>query len=47
MLLAALGDDARALMDAFGIELLGRDELELTPGCVERARALGGEPPLA
>ena len=47
VLLAALGDDARALMDAFGIELLGRDELDLTPGCVERARALRGEPPLA
>ena len=42
MLLAAFGDDARALLDAFGIEMLAPSELDLTPGCVERARAEGG-----
>lgn len=47
MLLAALGGDARALMDAFGVELLEPAELDLTPGCVERARADRGEAPLA
>lgn len=47
MLLAAFGDGARALMDAFGIEELGRGELDLTPGCVERARAERGDAPLA
>lgn len=44
---AALGDDARALMDAFGVEALGPDDLDLTPGCVERSRASRGLPPLA
>lgn len=44
---AALGDDARALMGAFGIEALGPDSLDLTPGCVERSRAARGLPPLA
>ena len=38
---------ARALMDAFGVEMLEPAELDLTPGCVERARADGGEAPLA
>ena len=47
MLLAAFGDDARALLDAFGIEMLAPSELDLTPGCVERARAERGEAPLA
>lgn len=47
MLVAALGDDARALMDAFGVEALGPGELDLTPGRVERARAERGEAPLA
>lgn len=46
-LAAAFGDDARALMDAFGIELLDPSGLDLTPGCVERARAERGEAPLA
>lgn len=32
MLLAALGDDARALMEGLGVELLGPSELDLTPG---------------
>ncbi len=47
MLLAAFGDDARALLDAFGVEALPASELDLTPGCVERARAERGEAPLA
>ena len=40
-------EDARALMDAFGVELLEPAELDLTAGCVERARADRGEAPLA
>ena len=44
---AAFGDTAVALMDAFGIEELGMEQLDLTPGCVERARAERGEAPLA
>ena len=47
MLSAALGDDARALTDAFGVVEVGRDGLDLTPGCVERARAERGDAPLA
>ena len=47
MLLAAFGDDARALLDAFGVEMLAPADLDLTPGCVERARAERGEAPLA
>ena len=47
MLVAAFGDDARALMAAFGVEMLAPSELDLTPGCVERARAGRGEAPLA
>ena len=47
MLVAAFGDDARALLDAFGVEALAPSELDLTPGCVERARAERGEAPLA
>lgn len=47
MLLAAFGDDGRALLDAFGVERLAPSELDLTPGCVERARAGRGEAPLA
>lgn len=43
----ALGEDASALMDAFGIEELAPGELDLTPGCIERARAARGERPLA
>ena len=43
----ACGDAAVALMDAFGIEELGMEELDLTPGYVERARAERGEAPLA
>lgn len=47
MLLAVFGEDARALLDAFGVEALAPSELDLTPGCVERARAERGEAPLA
>ena len=47
LLRRALGEDARALMDAFGVELLEPAGLDLTPGRVERARADGGEAPLA
>ena len=43
----ALGEDASALMDAFGIEELAPGELDLTPGSIERARAARGEGPLA
>lgn len=39
MLVAAFGDDARALMAAFGAELLAPSELDLTPGRIDRARA--------
>ena len=45
--IAALGGDARALMDAFGVETLEPAELDLTAGCVERARAERGKAPLA
>ena len=38
---------ARALMDAFGVEALEPGELDLTPGCVERARTERGEAPPA
>ena len=34
-------------MDAFGVEMLEPAGLDLTPGCVERARAERGEAPLA
>jgi len=43
----ALGEDASALMDAFGVEELAPGELDLTPGCIDRARAARGEGPLA
>ena len=47
MLVAAFGDDARALLGAFDVETLAPSELDLTPGRVERARAERGEAPLA
>lgn len=47
MLVAAFGDDARALLGAFGVEMLAPSELDLTPGCVDRARRERGEAPLA
>lgn len=47
MLPAALGGGARALMDASGVKMLPPEELDLAPGCVERARAEKDEAPLA
>lgn len=47
MLAAVLGGDARALMDAFGVEDLAPSELDLTPACIERAREERGDGPLA
>lgn len=47
MLPAAYGDDARALVDGLGIEVLDPSELDLTPGCIGRARAERGDGPLA
>ena len=44
MLLAAFGDDARALLAAFGVETLAPSKLDLTPGCLEHARAGRGAP---
>lgn len=44
---AMLGDDARAIMDAFGVERVPRAELDLTYGAVARAREERGEAPLA
>lgn len=41
MPLATFGSDARALLDAFGVEMLAPSGLDLTPGCVGRARAVG------
>ncbi len=43
---AALGEDARALIEAFGICQLSPDELDLTLGCIERDRASKGLPSL-
>lgn len=44
---AAFGADVDRLLGAFGIEELGTDELDLTPGCIERARRERGEAPLS
>lgn len=44
---AMLGDDAAALLEAYGIEDVPIDELDLTPGLIERARAERGDAPLA
>ncbi|WP_130813174.1 hypothetical protein [Olsenella sp. Marseille-P4559] len=43
---AAFGDDAARLLDALGMEEPSPDELDLTPACVERARAERGDGPL-
>ncbi|MBS5450862.1 MAG: IS30 family transposase [Coriobacteriia bacterium] len=43
---AAFGDDARALMAALGVEAVGIDAIDLTPGLVGRAREERGDPPL-
>lgn len=44
---AMLGEDAAALLDAYGVEDVPIGELDLTPGLIERARAERGDAPLA
>ena len=39
-------EDAQALLDAFGIREVGRDELTLRPEILDVERAKRGEPPL-
>ena len=44
---AMLGADAEALLDAYGIEDVPIDGLDLTPGLIARARAERGDAPLS
>ena len=44
---AMLGADAEALLDAYGVEDVPLDGLDLTPGLIGRARAERGDAPLA
>ena len=44
---AMLGEDAAALLEAYGIEDVPIDELDLTPGLIARARAERGDAPLS
>ena len=44
---AMLGADAEALLDAYGVEDVPVDGLDLTPGLIERARAERGDAPLS
>ena len=44
---AMLGEDAAALLDAYGVGDVPIGELDLTPGLIERARAERGDAPLA
>ena len=44
---AMLGEDAAALLDAYGVGDVALGDLDLTPGLVERARAERGDAPLA
>lgn len=44
---AMLGEDAAALLDAYGVGDVPIEELDLTPGLIERARAERGDAPLA
>lgn len=44
---AMLGDDAAALLEAYGIEDVPIDELDLTTGLIARARAERGDAPLS
>ena len=46
MLLAALGDDGRALLDALGVEKVPYGELDMSVGAIEAARRGRGEGPL-
>ena len=42
-----LGEDAAALLDAYGVGDVPLGDLDLTPGLIERARAERGDAPLA
>ena len=42
-----LGDDAAALLDAYGVEDVALADLDLTPGLIARARAERGDAPLS
>ena len=44
---AMLGEDAAALLDAYGVGDVALGDLDLTPGLIERARAERGDAPLA
>ena len=44
---AMLGEDAAALLDAYGVGDVALVDLDLTPGLIERARAERGDAPLA
>ena len=44
---AMLGEDAAALLDAYGVEDVALGELDLTPGLIARARAERGDAPLS
>ena len=44
---AMLGEDAAALLDAYGVEGVALVDLDLTPGLIARARAERGDAPLA
>ena len=44
---AMLGADAEALLDAYGVEDVPVEELDLTPGLIARARAERGDAPLS
>ena len=44
---AMLGGDAAALLEAYGVEDVPVEELDLTPGLIERARAERGAAPLS
>lgn len=46
MFIAAHGDAAQKLLDAYGIEKIPFDKLEMTPKAIENARAARGEQPL-
>ncbi|RGW90219.1 IS30 family transposase, partial [Collinsella sp. AF05-8-2] len=44
---AMLGDDAAALLEAYGIEDVPIDELDLMPGLIARPREERGDAPLS
>lgn len=45
--LTLTGEDAAALLDAYGVWDVPLGDLDLTPGLIERARAERGDAPLA